>query len=124
MKWGSHGYFLPVRRSATVVDQGFKRVTDRLQIDDKQETFDLIAICHPFVTLAAHHARMSELDQLLTPQDLANYLDVPLNTLYQWRHHGRGPVAFRVGKHIRYRRRDVEAWIRERIEPAPHGPVS
>ncbi len=107
-----------MRRSPSVVEQGYERVTDRLQIDDKQEIFDLIAICHPFVTLAAHHAWMSELDQLLTPQDLAAYLDVPLNTLYRWRHRGGGPAAFRVGKHIRYRRNDVEQWILLQLQAA------
>ena len=61
---------------------------------------------------------MSELDQLLTPQDLAEYLDVPLNTLYRWRHRGRGPAAFRVGKHIRYRRNDVEQWIQLQLQAA------
>ena len=103
-------------------------MSNELQIDDRslsgENLSDLTAICHPFVTDEAHHAGMNQLDQLLTPQDLADYLDVPLNTLYQWRHRGRGPVAFRVGKHIRYRRRDVEAWITDRIEPAPPRPVS
>ncbi len=69
MKWGSHGFLLPVRRSASVGEEGFERVTDRLQIDDRQETSDLIAICHPFVTLAAHHAGMSQIDHLLGPHD-------------------------------------------------------
>lgn len=50
-------------------------------------------------------------DQLLSVGDLADYLQVPRNTLYQWRHHGVGPRALRIGKYLRYRRSDVEAWL-------------
>ena len=50
-------------------------------------------------------------DRLLSVGDLADYLQVPHNTLYQWRHHGVGPRALRIGKYLRYRRSDVEAWL-------------
>jgi excisionase family DNA binding protein len=56
-----------------------------------------------------------ELDQLLSPQDLAEYLGVPLGTLYHWRTQGNGPPGLRVGRFLRYRRSDVEAWIRDRV---------
>lgn len=49
--------------------------------------------------------------KLLSTQELAEYLGVPLNTLYQWRTKGYGPAGRRIGKHIRYRESDVEAWI-------------
>lgn len=70
-----------------------------------------------------HHARvhdpdMDQLDQLLSTRDLGVYLDVPVTTLYAWRHRGEGPPAFRVGRHLRYRRVDVEEWIRRRLEEA------
>ena len=58
---------------------------------------------------------MNEDDRLLTAEDLARFLDVPIKTLYAWRYRGEGPVGFRVGKHIRYRWADVDRWIRERI---------
>ena len=58
---------------------------------------------------------MDQLDHLLTAQDLAAYLEVPLTTLYAWRYRGEGPAGFRIGKHLRYRRSDVEQWIRERV---------
>jgi len=48
---------------------------------------------------------------LLNPKDLAAYLDIPLATLYDWRSKGVGPPGIRVGKHIRYRRSDVESWL-------------
>ena len=57
---------------------------------------------------------MNNLEPLLSTQQLANYLEVPLATIYAWRHRGEGPPGFRVGRHIRYRRTDVELWIRGR----------
>ena len=62
---------------------------------------------------------METLDRLLTVQELADYLGVPVATLYQWRHRGEGPPGFRVGRYIRYRRNDVEQWIRDRLEADP-----
>jgi predicted DNA-binding transcriptional regulator AlpA len=48
---------------------------------------------------------------LMTPQDLSEHLGVPVATLYGWRYNGYGPPGFRVGKHLRWRRSDVERWI-------------
>lgn len=61
---------------------------------------------------------MESLEPLLTAQELADYLDVPLGTLYAWRYRGEGPIGFRVGKHVRYRWTDVENWIRDRVRGA------
>jgi len=48
---------------------------------------------------------------LFNPKTLAVYLDIPVATLYDWRRKGVGPPGIRVGKHLRYRQRDVEAWL-------------
>lgn len=48
---------------------------------------------------------------LLTIEDLSKYLCVPIGTLYRWRSRGEGPVGYKVGKHVRFRQRDVEAWL-------------
>ena len=61
---------------------------------------------------------MTDNDRLLTVEDLANFLDGPIKTLYAWRYRGEGPVGFRVGKHVRYRWTDVEQWIRDRVRVA------
>ncbi len=55
-------------------------------------------------------------DRLFSVDELAAYLTVPPKTLYVWRYHGQGPPGFRVGRHLRYRWSDVQAWIRRRIE--------
>lgn len=49
--------------------------------------------------------------RLWTVQDVANYLGVPIKTLYEWRRHGRGPQGRRVGKHLRYDPEHVRAWF-------------
>lgn len=55
-------------------------------------------------------------DRLLSIEELARYLAVPPKTLYAWRIHGHGPPGFRVGRHVRYRWADVQAWIQQRID--------
>ena len=54
---------------------------------------------------------MQPLDRLLTVEDLADYLGVPVATMYAWRYRHQGPPGFRVGRHLRYRRSDVDEWI-------------
>ncbi len=54
------------------------------------------------------------MDELLTPEDLAQHCKVPIGTVYQWNHRGTGPKALRVGRHVRYRTSDVEAWLERR----------
>ncbi|WP_333769815.1 helix-turn-helix transcriptional regulator [Streptomyces sp. IBSBF 2435] len=48
---------------------------------------------------------------LATPAELSAYLGVPVATLYQWRHQGLGPKVHKVGRHLRYRWAEVEAWV-------------
>jgi excisionase family DNA binding protein len=49
--------------------------------------------------------------KLITTAELAEYLDVPIGTVYAWRNRGDGPRGFRVGRHIRFRPEDVTAWL-------------
>lgn len=48
--------------------------------------------------------------ELWTIAEVANYLGVPKQTIYSWRHTGYGPKGFRVGKHLRWRSVVVIAW--------------
>lgn len=54
---------------------------------------------------------INELDRLLTITDLSEMLGVPVDTLYGWRHRGEGPAGYRIGRHVRYSRAAVEAWL-------------
>lgn len=49
--------------------------------------------------------------RLLTPSDVATFVGVPEPTLAQWRYLKTGPAFIKVGKHVRYRVADVEAWL-------------
>ncbi len=40
------------------------------------------------------------LQPLMTAEDLAAYLDKPVNTIYRMRAERAGPPGFRVGKHL------------------------
>jgi excisionase family DNA binding protein len=55
-------------------------------------------------------------DELLTTEEVANWLRVPVATVRQWRANRDGPRGHRVGRHIRYRRSDVEAWLAKRAD--------
>lgn len=51
---------------------------------------------------------------LMTPAELADYVSIPVGTLYQWRSRKVGPKGIRVGRHLRYRRSDVDSWLDNR----------
>jgi len=55
-------------------------------------------------------------EPMLTPQELAAFLVVPVTTVYRWNSEGTGPRRVRIGKHVRYRRQDVESWIDQQAE--------
>jgi predicted DNA-binding transcriptional regulator AlpA len=44
-------------------------------------------------------------------EDLSDFLQVPVKTLYQWRLRGYGPKGRRVGKYVRYKESDVVEWV-------------
>ena len=53
----------------------------------------------------------TSLGSVLTMSELASALGVTLQTLYDLRSQGRGPRGFRVGRELRFRVREVEAWL-------------
>jgi excisionase family DNA binding protein len=50
---------------------------------------------------------------LATAEEVSTYLGVPIDTLYAWRSRGKGPVAHKVGRFLRWRWEAVEAWLDE-----------
>lgn len=55
-------------------------------------------------------------DALWSVEQLSEYLQVPIQTLYAWRSRGTGPKSLRVGRYVRYRHADVAAWLAARAE--------
>jgi excisionase family DNA binding protein len=51
------------------------------------------------------------MSQLLTIEQVAEQLQVPVDTLYYWRSKKAGPAALKVGKYLRWRQEDVDAWL-------------
>lgn len=62
-----------------------------------------------------HHlaALGTPLAELWTIQQVSSFLDIPVGTLYQWRHRGSGPPAYRIGRHLRYDPVAVRRWLIE-----------
>ena len=50
-------------------------------------------------------------ERLWTVDDVATYLGVPAQTLYQWRYLQSGPPAYRVGRHLRYDPTALRSWL-------------
>lgn len=48
---------------------------------------------------------------LITPEELSGELQIPKGTLHNWASAGKGPAFVKIGRHRRYRREDVDAWI-------------
>lgn len=56
------------------------------------------------------------LERLLTADEVAEFLGIPVATLYQWRHKGCGPDAYRVGRHLRYEPSTLRTWLDEHLD--------
>ena len=52
-------------------------------------------------------------ENLLTPEQVAAWLQVRVELLYKWRYSRCGPPSLKIGRYVRYRERDVAAWIEE-----------
>ena len=61
-------------------------------------------------------SREDDGDMLLREIDAAKLLGLTPRALQAWRYYGKGPSFVRISKRcIRYRRRDLVAWIDQRI---------
>ncbi|MDR1441405.1 MAG: helix-turn-helix domain-containing protein [Bifidobacteriaceae bacterium] len=52
----------------------------------------------------------------LTTQEVAVLCRTSQETVRYWRHVGKGPRGFKLGRKVLYRRQDVEAWLQEHYE--------
>jgi excisionase family DNA binding protein len=55
-------------------------------------------------------------ERFLTPREVADLLQVPLNTLQTWRANRSGPRGHKIGRHVRYRASDVQTWLEQRAD--------
>jgi excisionase family DNA binding protein len=54
----------------------------------------------------------------MSERELARYLNLHLRTVQKWRAEGKGPPVLWAANRPRYRRSDVDAWLRRRAEQA------
>jgi predicted DNA-binding transcriptional regulator AlpA len=62
-------------------------------------------------------------ERLLTLAEVAAYLRLPPASLHRQRYVGDPPgsLGFRVGRHVRFRRGDIEAWIEQQVDCTSKG---
>lgn len=49
--------------------------------------------------------------EYMTTEEVANVVRAPAENVRYWRHVGKGPRSFKVGRRVLYARADVEAWL-------------
>ena len=75
-------------------------------------------------TAAGTPAARPAIDAVVTLTELCDHLHVPAQTIYDLRCQGRGPRGFRVGRELRFRASEIEAWLTrmEQDDARRHGP--
>jgi excisionase family DNA binding protein len=59
----------------------------------------------------------TEIERLLTAEEVAELLQVKVETIHQWRWQGKGPKAVKAGpKFVRFRPSDVNDWLDAKLE--------
>lgn len=59
------------------------------------------------------------LEPLMNIEELADYLGVPVATIYDWRVAGKGPCAIRIGRSLKFAVTDVRDWLGHHRETSP-----
>ena len=60
---------------------------------------------------------------LLSTKLLSRRWNIAPRTLERWRAEGRGPQFVRIGRHVRYRKADIDAFEAQHIEAAEPAPT-
>lgn len=69
--------------------------------------------------LGNHTPSLVAEDPLLNTEQVSQMLGgVPLTTLKRWRSERTGPAPLHIGRHVRYRRSAVEAWLAQKDREA------
>jgi excisionase family DNA binding protein len=71
----------------------------------------------PVSDAVVESVQQDPLAQVLSLSELATRLQVSSQTIYDLRSQGRGPRGFRVGRELRFRLSEVDAWL-ARLEGA------
>lgn len=63
------------------------------------------------------------MDILIREREAAQRLGVSVKTLQSWRLHCRGPVYAKIGKSVRYRLEDLDAFVQSKLIQPQAGAV-
>lgn len=61
-------------------------------------------------------SRSPMMEEWLTPKEICVLLQIPEQTFCQWRSKGVGPHAYRIGRHLRITRTNLDAWLLQRAD--------
>ena len=70
-----------------------------------------MALVADLLGMTTQQTASSGLDPLVSVDELAEYLGVPIRTIYDWRQTGHGPRGIRIGRHLKFAVSDVMAWL-------------
>jgi excisionase family DNA binding protein len=56
-----------------------------------------------------------ESQDVLSIQEVAKLLKVPVSAIYAWNRRGVGPPHYKVGRKLRYRKSEVRKWLAEHL---------
>ncbi len=62
---------------------------------------------------------MPRTDEWIGIEQLASEIGIPVRTIYAWRTRSLGPRGATFGRHVRFKREDVDAWIATLYDPRP-----
>jgi excisionase family DNA binding protein len=54
------------------------------------------------------------IEKMITIEEFAEALGVPVQTVYSWNSQGVGPRYVKVGKHCRFRPAEIQKWLESR----------
>jgi predicted DNA-binding transcriptional regulator AlpA len=83
---------------------------DRIHELDFSNCFKLVEQAKSSAIKEIH---MSE-DELMSFIDIAKAANIPLSSVYYFNAKGVGPATVKIGRHLRVRRSDYEAWLTTR----------
>src|SRR5689334_11321449 len=63
-----------------------------------------------------------QIESLMTEQEAAAILRVTVKTLQGWRYRGGGPPFIKIGRCVRYRRRDLEIFVAAAVRTSTSDP--
>jgi len=65
--------------------------------------------------------RVLDGESVLTPEEVAEFLQVRVQLLAKWRSAGKGPNSFKIGRYVRYSRIELLDWVAARASERAGG---